>query len=64
MSHYVFVQLLARLCIIAGIGFLAMDRAKTFKDETDESEVPLRVCGVAFIVVGVILYGVDWFWGW
>jgi hypothetical protein len=48
--------------MIAGIGFLAMNRAKTYKDETDESEAPMKILGVACVVIGVILFGICWFW--
>jgi hypothetical protein len=35
-----------------------MNRAKTWKDETDTSERPTAVLGVLCIIIAVILYGV------
>jgi len=48
--------------MIAGIGFLSMLRAKTYKDEHDESELPTRIIGITCIVIAVTLFGVYWFW--
>jgi hypothetical protein len=48
--------------MLAGIGLLRMNRAKTFKDETDESELPTQILGVTCIVIAVILFGVSLVW--
>ena len=62
LTTSVFISLLARLCMVARIGFLAMNRAKTFKDESDESERPTAILGETFIIIAVVLFIVDWMW--
>jgi len=62
VSLYVFVRLLTGFFMIAGIGFLAMNRARTFKDEHDESEWPTEILGVICVIIAVILLGVRWVW--
>jgi len=60
VSLYFFVRLLMSFFMIAGIGFLAMNRGKTFKDEHDESEWPTEILGIICVVIAVILFGVWW----
>jgi hypothetical protein len=57
LPYFIF-RLLDSFFMIAGIGFLAMNRAKTWKDETDTSERPTAVLGVVCIIIAVILDGV------
>jgi hypothetical protein len=59
---YRFILLCSYFFMIAGIGFLSMLRAKTYKDEHDESELPTRIIGITCIVIAVTLFGVYWFW--
>jgi hypothetical protein len=59
---YFLFESLGSFFMIAGIGFFRMNRAKTYKDETDESELPALVLGVVCVLIALILLWVYFAW--